>query len=129
MAIGFCMLRFHKTVTDVILCVPDESDVLLSSNAAKSMYYPREQTNCPTIVWFHGGGLRRAKIYSSLRSLRFWRWWRFNYCLSPRAKNCRTRNMQQRQAGCFSTLKSMVATKNASLFLGIWPGYPTLMLA
>jgi acetyl esterase/lipase len=108
----------YKTVTDVSYVSPDESDAYRRERCKLDVYYPEGATNCPTIVWFHGGGLEGGHKYipQEFKEKGF-AVVAVNYRLSPRAKNpSYTEDAARQWHGYFSTLKSMVATKNASLF-------------
>ena len=48
------------SIKENILYYGETEDNYVKERCTLDLYYPRDQKNFPTIVWFHGGGLKRG---------------------------------------------------------------------
>lgn len=122
----------YKTVTDVSYVSPDESDAYRRERCKLDVYYPEGATNCPTIVWFHGGGLEGGNKYipQEFKEKGF-AVVAVNYRLSPRAKNpSYTEDAAAAVAWVFQHIENYGGNKERIFVSGHSAGgYLTLMLA
>lgn len=65
-----------------------DKDAYINERCKLDIYYPKDLKNCPTVVWFHGGGLEAGEkhIPEGLKSKGF-AVVAVNYRLSPKAQN------------------------------------------
>lgn len=65
-----------------------DKDIYINDRCKLDVYYPKNSTNCPTVIWFHGGGLSSGKkhIPQGLKNKGFIVV-TVNYRLSPKVQN------------------------------------------
>ena len=55
--------KHYKLIEDISYIDPAETDDYRRERCRLDLYYPADETDFPTVVWFHGGGLEAGNKY------------------------------------------------------------------
>ena len=122
----------YKTEKNISYIPSSETDVYRKERCKLDIYYPENNQNFSTVVWFHGGGLEGGEKYipkelkgNGIAVVAV------NYRLSPRAKNpAYTRDAAAAVAWVFNNIGKYGGRKDKIFVSGHSAGgYLTLMLA
>ena len=57
-SVGFAQSNAHKTLADLPYYENPVNDAYQNERCKLDLYYPEDTQNFPTVIWFHGGGLK-----------------------------------------------------------------------
>lgn len=124
--------KHYKLIEDISYIDPAETDDYRRERCRLDLYYPADETDFPTVVWFHGGGLETGNKYipEELKNAGV-AVAAVNYRLSPKAQNpAYLEDAAEALAWTFSEIEKQGGNPESIYVSGHSAGgYLTLMLA